>query len=104
MRQYVLSYLGTYKHRVYYWLYLEISLFIARYFSEILLLIRESREFTTIANIAIRFKLEEMDPEGKARDMIKGGLLSGLPVDERFFYVFCECLVFGSVAVFIPYR
>ena len=44
-----------------------------------------------------------MDPEGKARDMIKGGLLSGLPVDERFFYVFCECLVFGSVAVFIPY-
>ena len=78
--------------------------FIARYFSEILLLIRESREFTTIANIAIRFKLEEMDPEGKARDMIKGGLLSGLPVDERFFYVFCECIVFGSVAVFIPYR
>ena len=57
------------------------------------MLIRESREFTTIANIAIRFKLEEMDPEGKARDMIKGGLLSGLPVDERFFYVFCECLV-----------
>ena len=58
------------------------------------MLIRESREFTTIANIAIRFKLEEMDPEGKARDMIKGGLLSGLPVDERFFYVFCECIVF----------
>ncbi|XP_057314762.1 uncharacterized protein LOC130655955 [Hydractinia symbiolongicarpus] len=47
-----------------------------------------SPEQLTIVNIAVRFHLEEEDPEGRLRNIIRDGTLSGIPVDNSFFFVF----------------
>jgi hypothetical protein len=49
---------------------------------------RNSPEGRCIVNVAIRFKLEELNPAGKAQKLIVEGSISGMPVDSDYFVVF----------------
>ena len=62
-----------------------------------LYLSRNSPEGRCIVNVAIRFKLEELNPAGKAQKLIVDGSISGMPVDSDYFVVFCKYMLFDEV-------